>query len=80
MLYKKLTTKWDVGLYRKVDPFVDCKSVIGNFQAAFNGSTMIRHDFKRIDGECVFAEKDHDYQAQEILGNWALNEWKPHDA
>lgn len=43
----------------------------------FNGTQETRYDMKMVDGECLFVERELDYQKREVLGEWHPKEWHP---
>jgi len=55
-----------------------CKDRYGNpFAMGWNGTHMLRHDYRVVDGECQRVPRQDGYQQKEILKEWNIREWKP---
>lgn len=61
------------------DPKDDqCESYAGRkLSFAYNGSYVTRYDLKMINGSCVFAERELDFQTKEMNGVYDKEDWKP---
>jgi len=57
-----------------------CKSYADRqFSFSYNGSTITRFDMTEVDGDCIVAERELDYQHKELNGDYSIFSWHPRD-